>query len=222
MPLLLLLLQISLPAAPNAYICPRAEKPIRIDGRLDGQWRNAPWTSDFVDIEGSAKARPRFRTRAKMQWDDEYFYIAAELEESHVWGTLTQHDAVIFHDNDFELFVAPNSDSHEYFEFAKLHFVFDGSRNSRYRNRTCDAKKVMDDMEARSGLKLQVGAGSTFTHAPGDRCRLSISGSLYMSKIKVAGASPGAHCGREAQRFRRCLWQRQVVPYGRGIAAVAV
>ena len=52
-----------------------------------------------------------------MQWDDEYFYIAAELEESHVWGTLTQHDAVIFHDNDFELFVDPNSDSHEYFEF---------------------------------------------------------------------------------------------------------
>ncbi len=52
-----------------------------------------------------------------MQWDDEYFYIAAELEDPHVWGTLTQHDAVIFHDNDFELFVDPNSDSHEYFEF---------------------------------------------------------------------------------------------------------
>ncbi len=52
-----------------------------------------------------------------MQWDDEYFYIAAELEEPHVWATLTQHDAVIFHHNDFELFVDPNSDSHEYFEF---------------------------------------------------------------------------------------------------------
>lgn len=52
-----------------------------------------------------------------MLWDDDFFYIAAELEEPHVWGTLTAHDSVIFHDNDFEVFVDPNGDSHEYFEF---------------------------------------------------------------------------------------------------------
>jgi hypothetical protein len=39
------------------------------------------------------------------------------LEEPHVWGTITKHDAVIFHDNDFEVFIDPNGDSHEYFEF---------------------------------------------------------------------------------------------------------
>lgn len=50
-------------------------------------------------------------------WDASYFYIAAELEEPHVWGTLTKHDSVIFHDNDFEVFIDPNGDSHEYFEF---------------------------------------------------------------------------------------------------------
>jgi hypothetical protein len=103
--------------APNHYVAPRAKSPVRIDGRIDGQWKQAPWTTLFVDIEGDAKPRPRFRTRAKMLWDDTYFYIAAELEEPHVWGTLTEHDAVIFHDNDFEVFVDPNSDSHEYFEF---------------------------------------------------------------------------------------------------------
>jgi hypothetical protein len=70
-----------------------------------------------VDIEGQGKPRPRFRTRAKMLWDDRYFYIGAELEEPHVWGTLTEHDAVIFEDNDFEVFINPKGDNHEYYEF---------------------------------------------------------------------------------------------------------
>ena len=52
-----------------------------------------------------------------MLWDDKYFYIAAELEEPHVWATLTKHDSVIFHDNDFEVFIDPDGDNHEYYEF---------------------------------------------------------------------------------------------------------
>ena len=83
----------------------------------DAAWAAAAWTEDFVDIEGSAKPKPRFRTRAKMLWDDAYFYVAAEMEEPHVWGTLTKHDEVIFQDPDFEVFIDPNSDSHEYYEF---------------------------------------------------------------------------------------------------------
>src|SRR5262249_17025392 len=90
---------------PRHYLCYRARGPVRIDGRLDDPaWKDAPWTQDFVDIEGQGKPRPRFRTRAKMLWDDQYFYIGAELEEPHVWATLTEHDAVIFEDNDFEVF----------------------------------------------------------------------------------------------------------------------
>jgi hypothetical protein len=114
---LLLAFSAGLLFAQERYECVRAHKPIRVDGRIDSQWRHAPWTSLFVDIEGSAKPAPRFRTRARMLWDDRYFYFAAELEEPHVWGTLTKHDAVIFHDNDFEVFIDPNGDRNEYFEF---------------------------------------------------------------------------------------------------------
>jgi hypothetical protein len=103
---------------PKGYVCHRASGPVRIDGKLDEpSWQAVPWTDDFVDIEGNAKPRPRFRTRAKMLWDDDYFYVAAALEEPHVWGTLTAHDSVIFHDNDFEVFIDPDGDSHEYYEF---------------------------------------------------------------------------------------------------------
>jgi hypothetical protein len=102
---------------PKGYVCLRAESPIRIDGRIDQQWAHAPWTDFFLDIEGPTRPAPRFRTRARMLWDDRFFYIAADLREPHIWATLTEHDSVIFHDNDFEVFIDPNSDSHEYFEF---------------------------------------------------------------------------------------------------------
>jgi hypothetical protein len=103
---------------PRGYLCARTEHSIAIDGRADEEaWRTAPWTEDFVDIEGERCAQPRFRTRVKMLWDEEFFYFFAEMEEPHVWGTLTERDAVIFHDNDFEIFLDPDRDNHEYYEF---------------------------------------------------------------------------------------------------------
>jgi len=72
---------------------------------------------DFVDIEGESKPRPKYRTRVKMLWDDQYLYIAAELEEPDVKATLTQHDSVIFKDNDFEVFIRPLPDTDSYYEF---------------------------------------------------------------------------------------------------------
>jgi hypothetical protein len=102
---------------PNGYVSPRAAAPIRIDGKLDDTaWNRASWTDAFVDIEGDVRPKPRFRTRVKMLWDDQYFYIGAEMEEPHVWATLTEHDSVIFQDNDFEVFIDPDGDNHEYYE----------------------------------------------------------------------------------------------------------
>jgi hypothetical protein len=104
-------------SAPLGYVCPRAADPLKIDGRLEEEaWRTAPWTADFVDIEGDLKPKPAHRTRVKMMWDDEYFYVGAELEEPRLFGTIREHDAVIFHDPDFEVFIDPNGDSHEYYE----------------------------------------------------------------------------------------------------------
>ena len=103
---------------PHGYVCRHTATPIKVDGVLDEPaWSDASWTLNFVDIEGDAKPLPRFRTRARMLWDDDYLYIAAELEEPHVWATLTKHDSVIFADPDFEVFMDPDGDTHEYYEF---------------------------------------------------------------------------------------------------------
>jgi hypothetical protein len=102
---------------PLRYSCVRCPVAPNLSGAIDDPvWEMAPWTSDFVDIEGDVKPKPRFRTRAKMLWDDDCFYIAAEMEEPHVWGTLTERDSIIFHDNDFEVFIDPDGDSKSYFE----------------------------------------------------------------------------------------------------------
>lgn len=104
---------------PRHYICMRTDRPLVIDGRLDEPaWTKALWSEPFADIRGYLSTRvPLFTTRMKMLWDDQYLYIAAQLDEPHVWATLKERNSVIFHDNDFEVFVDPDADNQSYFEF---------------------------------------------------------------------------------------------------------
>ncbi|HEV3262577.1 MAG TPA: carbohydrate-binding family 9-like protein [Gemmataceae bacterium] len=139
---------------PRGYVCCRATGPVTIDGKLnEAAWKAVPWTADFVDIEGDLRTKPRFRTRAKMLWDDKYFYIGAELEEPHVWATLTKHDSVIFQDNDFELFIDPDGDNHNYaeLELNALNTTWDLLLKKPYR----DGGPALNEWEI-PGLKTAV------------------------------------------------------------------
>jgi hypothetical protein len=146
-------------AQPEGYLCGRAQG-IVIDGKLDdASWAKAPWTQDFQDIEGSSKPKPRFRTRAKMLWDDDYFYVAAEMEEPHVWGKLTKHDAVIFQDPDFEVFIDPDGDRQNYYEFEMnaLNTGWDLLLKKAY----IDGASALNEWEI-PGLKTAVHINGTF------------------------------------------------------------
>ncbi|MDQ6420018.1 carbohydrate-binding family 9-like protein [Paenibacillus sp. LHD-117] len=105
--------------APLRYLCRKSLQALpTLDGRLDKPfWDAAEWSEDFVDIEGEAKPLPAKRTRFKMLWDDDCVYFGAELIEDEIWATLTERDSVIFHDNDFEIFIDPDGDTHQYYEF---------------------------------------------------------------------------------------------------------
>jgi hypothetical protein len=107
----------AIPVEPRHYVCYRTASAPTIDGRLDdAPWMSVSWTEQFVDILGDGAAAPRFATRAKMLWDKRCLYIGAELTEPDVWATLTTRDAVIYHDNDFEIFIDPDGDNHDYYE----------------------------------------------------------------------------------------------------------
>lgn len=52
--------------------------PIIIDGNLDKPfWNEVNWSDDFVDIATDTK--PKFRTRIKMRWDDDFLYVGAYM-----------------------------------------------------------------------------------------------------------------------------------------------
>ncbi len=92
-------------------------QPPQIDGRIDDEaWAAAGWSEDFVDIRGAGHPVPEYRTRIKMVWSETGLYIAAELQEPHVWATLTERDSVIFQDPDFEVFIDPDFDGLRYYE----------------------------------------------------------------------------------------------------------
>jgi hypothetical protein len=102
---------------PEQYVCYRTSEPLDIDGEFDeDDWQNALRTKYFVDIEGDLKPRPRFWTYVKMLWDDKYLYIAAELQEPHIWATIEERDAKIYQDNAFEVFIDPDGNTHAYYE----------------------------------------------------------------------------------------------------------
>lgn len=122
---------------PQHYVCYQAKGPVTIDGKADeAAWQQAAWTADFQDIEGDAKPQPPLRTRVKMLWDQQYLYIAATLQEPHIWGTLRERDAIIFHDNDFEIFIDPDGDTHQYYELEinALNTLMDLFMGKPYRN----------------------------------------------------------------------------------------
>jgi eukaryotic-like serine/threonine-protein kinase len=145
---------------PRGYVCYRATGPVTIDGKLDdAAWKAAPWTDDFVDIEGDRRIKPRFRTRVKMLWDDNYLYIGAELEEPHVQGTNTRRDSYIFHeDNDFEVFLNPDGNNHHYaeLEMNALNTVWDLRLKKPYR----DGGKAEDAWDI-PGLRTAVHVNGT-------------------------------------------------------------
>lgn len=109
-----------------------AEVPI-VDGRFEKPfWEDVPWSEPFVDIaDGRA---PWFQTRMKMAWGEWGLAVVADLQEPHLWATYSEHDSVIFHENDFELFLDPDGDGLLYgeLEINALNTTWDLLLTQRY------------------------------------------------------------------------------------------
>ena len=198
-------------APPSEYICRRTNESMVIDGRLNERaWRKAKGTETFVDIEGDAKPRPRFATRVKMLWNDEYLFIAAEMEEPHVWATLTKRDSIIFHDNDFEVFIDPNGDRDEYYEIEinALNTVWDLFLPKPYR----DGGKAQHDWDL-TGLRTGVAIQGTLND-PRDRDRgWTVEMALPWKSLAQYAHRPTPPADSDTWRinFSRVEWQTEIV-----------
>lgn len=186
------------PYSPRQAICYRAGAPMVIDGRLDEtSWRATPWSEPFVDIEGGIRPKPALLTRMKMLWDDEYLYVGADLEEPHVWATLTARDSVIYHDNDFEVFIDPDGDTHEYYELEinARNTVWDLMIVRPYR----DGGPALNAWDI-TGLKTGVHVRGTLNHAGDTDDGWSVE--IAMPWKILREAAPGARPPRAGDRWR--------------------
>ncbi len=197
------------PALPY-YLCYRTFLAPEVDGELrETSWQLARWTSGFVDIENGVEQAP-WRTRVKMLWDDQHLYIGAELEEPHLWATLTQHDTIIYHDNDFEVFIDPDGDTHDYFEIEinALGTVWDLWLPVPYR----DGGTAVTDWEV-GGMQSAVALDGTLND-PSDEdtgwtVELAIPWEALVGQGQQQGSPVAGHHWRV--NFSRVQWPLEVV-----------
>ena len=143
---------------PRSYVAYKTLEEIKIDGDdSDDSWSNAHWSEAFIDIEGIKT--PTYNTKVKMLWDETYFYILAKLEEPHVWANLKQRDTIIFYNNDFEVFIDPDSDTFNYYELElnALNTIWDLFVSKPYRETD---GVVLNDWDI-NGLKSAVKVNGT-------------------------------------------------------------
>ncbi len=198
---------------PKGYVAYRATQPIQLDGKLDDEaWKAAPWTDDFVDIEGDLRIKPRHQTRVKMLWDDKYLYLGAELEEPHVQGTFTKRDSYIFQeDNDFEVFINPDGNNHNYaeLEMNALNTVWDLRLKKPYR----DGGKAEDAWDI-PGLKTAVHVNGTINNPRDTDKGWTIEIAIPWEVVKALNNKP-AQPPRDGDQWRvnfsRVQWRYDVV-----------
>eukprot|EP00483_Globobulimina_turgida_P003659 UN03665 len=99
-----------------AYKLVANEQPDISDGKLiEKAWTDISFSDLFVDIANLAV--PRFNTQMKMRWDTNWLYVGAQIYEPEIWANLSADETVIFHDNDFEIFVDADGSNHYYKEY---------------------------------------------------------------------------------------------------------
>lgn len=108
---------------PVEYLCRRSVVPPVIDGSLDDPtWLGAEFSAPLVDIVNGAPAW--LETRVALAWDDQYLYVAFQLEEPDIQASLTERDSLIYTENDVEFFIAGENAYYE-LELNALNTIYE-------------------------------------------------------------------------------------------------
>ena len=108
-------------AAPPAalYECRFTEQQITIDGRLDEPaWQDAvlidrfslPWIAPYDPPATKA-------TRARLLWDREHLYVAADMDDGDLYADVEKHDGNTWTNDVFEVFLKPSVEKSGHYEF---------------------------------------------------------------------------------------------------------
>jgi hypothetical protein len=202
----------SIEYSPKQYVCYKSDEPLTIDGKInEPAWVKAEWTDYFLDIEGSVKPVPRFKTRAKMLWDENYLYVAAEIQDPDILANVKDRDSVIFRDNDFEVFIDPDGNTHNYaeFEMNALNTVWDLLLEKPYR----DTKNAAINNWDYHGLKSGVSIDGTINNPADKDNKWTVEIAFPWSAFKeIADVNiPPENNDQWRINFSRVEWKTEVV-----------
>jgi glucose/arabinose dehydrogenase len=189
--------------APEAAVeCRWADRPPVLDGRVSpDEWRGAavipfgrPWETD------PARRTPATATRARLLWDREYLYFAAEMDDEDLLAPVTEHDGRLWDGDVFELFFKPAEDAPGYYEFqvnpagARLDMFMPRRGGNGYERYRADGEFVFETKVRLSGS----------LNRPGDRDRSwSVEGRLRWADLLRTGGRPAPG---EQWRFALCRY----------------
>lgn len=123
------------------YQCPKVATPPVIDGKLDdAAWKTAAPVTLVLSTNGKPATK---KTIARMCWDDENLYVGFEGEDKDVFGTYTKHDAEVYLEEVYEVFLCPTCNLNCYYEL------------------NVSPRNVVFDAVQHNVVKLHPGAGST-------------------------------------------------------------
>jgi hypothetical protein len=99
------LAQTSPPPIPQ-YSVKRASGPIVIDGKLDDKAWAAANVAE-LGVTWESQTGPRQKTSARLLWDDEFLYVAFEVEDTDITAQFTERDDPTYRDDAVEIFINP-------------------------------------------------------------------------------------------------------------------
>ncbi len=100
------------------FECQFRAGPITVDGALDETaWQRAELIDNFALPWLPDQPAARAKTRARLLWDREYLYFAAELDDVDLFADIVEHDGKLWQNDVLELFLKPADDKPGYYEF---------------------------------------------------------------------------------------------------------
>ena len=107
--------------------CRRIDRDLVLTGRIDDPlWLQAEPVTLGDPIDGKPG---RYRTTARLLYNERFLYVAFDCEDAFVWGTHDRRDAPIFEEECVEAFLCPSGKVRQYYEInvSPRNAVFDAA-----------------------------------------------------------------------------------------------
>lgn len=180
-------------------VCRRAVGPIAVDGRLnEPTWRKAAPLSPLRDLNGGPAAHS---ADIRLAYDDDFLYIGAVLPTKTLRARQTARDSIVYHDDDFEVFIDPTGVGRNYLELEinALGTVWDLFLTAPYRaGAACVALHDWDIKGLRSAVTCQ----GTLNAGEGDDTSWTVE--LAWPWASITGHSSCRAKGAPPPPARRC------------------